>query len=102
MCMTTNKFHAAWSPFYGQFGVQKWPFSACFQDHRLESSRQLPVCQVGVFNEDRSSSTLIGLSMIANGDFNEASPTPWCHAVVHFEVKMSRFSVAFLDNRPEF
>ena len=23
--------------------------------------------------------------------FKEACTTPWCHAVVHFEVKMSRF-----------
>ena len=27
--------------------------------------------------------------------FNEASLTPWCHAVIHFEVKMSRFSATF-------
>ena len=27
--------------------------------------------------------------------FNKACTTPWCHAVVHFEVKMSRFPAAF-------
>ena len=27
--------------------------------------------------------------------FNKASTAPWCRAVVHFEVKMSRFPTAF-------
>ena len=31
----------------------------------------------------------IGLSKDGKWVFNKA--TPWCHAVVHFEVKMSRF-----------
>ena len=31
--------------------------------------------------------------------FNKACTTPWCHAVVHFEVKMSRFPAVFQDNR---
>ena len=30
---------------------------------------------------------------------NKACTTPWCHAVVHFEVKMSRFRAVFEDNR---
>ena len=29
--------------------------------------------------------------------FNKACTTPWCHAVVHFDVKMSRFPAAFHD-----
>ena len=30
---------------------------------------------------------------------NKACTTPWCHAVVQFQVKMSRFPAAFQDNR---
>ena len=30
---------------------------------------------------------------------NKACTTPWCHAVVRFEVKMSRFPAVFQDNR---
>ena len=37
----------------------------------------------------------MGLSNDCKWVFNEASLTPWCHAVVHFEVKMSRFSTKF-------
>ena len=33
----------------------------------------------------------IGLSKDGKLVFNNACTTPWCHAVVHFEVKMSRF-----------
>ena len=49
----------------------------------------------GVSTEGRSSSTMVGPSNDSKWVFNEASPTPWCHAVVHFEVKMSRFSNLF-------
>ena len=49
------------------------------------------MCQVGVFNEGRSSSIAIGLSKECKSVFNKACTMPWCHAVVHFEVKMSRF-----------
>ena len=31
---------------------------------------------------------------------NKACTTPWCHAVVHFEVKTSRFVAVFQDDRP--
>ena len=31
--------------------------------------------------------------------FNEASPTPWCHVVVHFEVKMNHFDQVQEDHR---
>ena len=48
------------------------------------------MCQVGVSNEG-CSSMAIGLSNDCKWVFNEASLTPWCHAVVHFEVKMSHF-----------
>ena len=41
----------------------------------------------------------IGLSNDGTWVFNKACTTPWCHAVVHFEVKMSRFPTAFQDNR---
>ena len=33
----------------------------------------------------------IGLSKDGKWVFNKACTMPWCHAVVHFEVKMSRF-----------
>ena len=33
----------------------------------------------------------IGLSNDGKWVFNKACTTPWCHAVVHSEVKMSRF-----------
>ena len=33
----------------------------------------------------------IGLLKDGKWVFNKACTTPWCHAVVHFEVKMSRF-----------
>ena len=49
------------------------------------------MCQVGVCNEGRSSSMPIGLSKECKWSFNKACTMPWCHTVVHFEVKMSRF-----------
>ena len=42
----------------------------------------------------------IGLSKDGEWVFNKACTTPWCHAVVRFEVKMSRFVAVFQDNRP--
>ena len=41
----------------------------------------------------------IGLSKHGEWVFNKACTTLWCHAVVHFEVQMSRFAAVFLDNR---
>ena len=49
------------------------------------------MCQVGVFNEGRSSSKTIGLSNGCKSVFNDTCAMPWCHAVVDFQVKMSRF-----------
>ena len=89
------------SPFYGQFSVQKWPFLGCFQDDRPENSRRSPVCQVGVCNEGRCSSMAIGLSKDGKWVFNTACTMPWCHTVVHFEMKMSCFSAVFRDDRPD-
>ena len=43
----------------------------------------------------------IGLSKNGKWVFNKACTTPWCHAVVHFEVKMSRFPAVFQDHRPD-
>ena len=40
----------------------------------------------------------IGLSKDGKWVFNKACTTPWCHAVVHFEVKMSRLPAVFQDN----
>ena len=41
----------------------------------------------------------VGLSKDGTWVFNKACTAPWCHAVVHFEVKMSRFPIVFYDNR---
>ena len=49
------------------------------------------MCQVGVDNEGRCSSMAIGLSKNGTWEFNKVCTMPWCHTVVHFEVKMSRF-----------
>ena len=56
------------------------------------------MCQVGVSNV---SSTVIGLSNNCKWVSKEASPTAWCHAVVHFEVKMSCYSAFCSDRCPE-
>ena len=79
------------SPFYGPISVSKWPFWGCFHDDRPENSGRSPVCRVGVSDEGRCSSIAIGLSNDGKWVFNEACTMPWCHTVVHFEVKMSRF-----------
>ena len=49
------------------------------------------MCQVGVCNEGRSSSMAIGLSNDGEWMLNKACTMRWCHTVVRFEVKMSRF-----------
>ena len=49
------------------------------------------MCQVGVCNEGRCSFMAIGLSNDGKWVFNTACTMPWCHRVVHFEMKMSRF-----------
>ena len=49
------------------------------------------MCQVGVCNEGRCSSMAIGLSNDGKRVFNKACTMKWCQAVVHFDVKMSRF-----------
>ena len=50
---------------------------------------------VPVSNEGRCSFMAIGLSKECKWVFNMACAMPWCHTVVHFEVKMSRSSAAF-------
>ena len=49
------------------------------------------MCQVGVCNEGRCSSMAIGLSNDGKWVFNKTCTMHWCHTVVHFELKMSRF-----------
>ena len=44
-----------------------------------------------VFSMRARSFMAIGLSKDGKWVFNKACTTPWCHAVVHFEVKTSRF-----------
>ena len=43
----------------------------------------------------------IGLSNDGKWVFNAACTMPWCHTVVHFEVKMRRFLAVFQEDRPE-
>ena len=89
------------SPFYARFSVQKWPFMGCIRDDRPKNSGRAPVCQVRVCNEGHCSSTAIALSKDGKWVFNKACTMPWCHTVVHFEVKMSRLSAVFPHNRPD-
>ena len=49
------------------------------------------MCRVGVCNEGRCSFMAIGPSNEGKRVFNKAYTMPWCHAVAHFGVKMSRF-----------
>ena len=57
--------------------------------------------QVGVLNEGRCSSTANGPSKRCKRVFNKECAMPWCHTVVNFEVKMSRFQAVCPDNRPD-
>ena len=79
------------SLFYRRFSVQKRPFLSCFQDDRPENSGRSPPCYVGVCNEGRGTCMAIGQSTDGKWVFNEACIMPWCHTVVHFEVKVSCF-----------
>ena len=82
------------SLFYGRFSVQKWPLLGCFgcfQDDRPESSGRWTLRQAGVSDEGRCSFMAIGLSNDGKWVSNKACTTLWCHAVVHFESKTSRF-----------
>ena len=74
-------------------------FSAVFRTIFLKVQDGSPLRQAGVSHEGRCSFMAIGLSKDGEWVFNKACTTPWCHAVVHFEVKMSRFPAAFQDNR---
>ena len=58
------------------------------------------MCRVGVSNEGRCSFATNRLSNDGKWVFNKACAMPWCHTVVHFEVKMSRFGDMFHDNQP--
>ena len=53
------------------------------------------MCQIGVCNEGRCSSIAIGLSKECKSMFNKRCTIPWCHTVVHLEVKMNRFFAVF-------
>ena len=69
------------------------------RDGRPESSRRSPLRQAAISDEGCCSFMSIGLSKDGKWVFNKACTTPWCHAVVHFEVKMRRFLAVFQDNR---
>ena len=66
-------------------------FWAVLRTIDLKFQDGLPVHQVGVSNESRSSSMAIGLSNDCKWVFDRASSKSWCHNVVHFEVKLSCF-----------
>ena len=66
-------------------------FTTCFLGNVLTYLGQSPVCHVSISNEGRSSSILIGLSKDCKWMPHEAALTPWCHAVVHFELKQAIF-----------
>ena len=94
MRITTNKFRCISSRLARpmlDLVSKKRPFLGCFRDDRPENSGRSPVCQVGVCNEGRCSSIAIGVSKDRNLVFNKARTMPWCHTVVHFEVKISCF-----------
>ena len=55
--------------------------------------------QAGVSDQGRWSFMAIGLSKYGKWVFNKACTTLWCHAVVHFEVKMSCFPAVFQEKR---
>ena len=105
MRITTNKCRAVSSRLAGSTAdlVSKngccWADFGCFQEDRPESSGRSPLHQAGVSDEGRCSFMASGLSKDGKWVFNEPCTTPWCHAVVHFEVKMSRFRAMFQDNR---
>ena len=95
--ITTNRFRAVSSRLARSTAdlVSKngpfWAAISCFQDDRPESSGRSPLRQAGASHEGRCSFLAIGLSKDGKWVFNKACTTPWCHAVVYFEVKMSRF-----------
>ena len=97
MRITTNKFRCVLSRLARSTAdlVSKngrfWAVFGYFQDDRPERSGRSPLRQAGVSDEGPSSFMAIGLSNDGKWVFNKACTTPWCHAVVHFEVKMSRF-----------
>ena len=95
--ITTNKFHCISSTLARSTAdlVSKngrfWAVFDCFQDNRPESSGRSPLRQAGVFDEGCCSFMAIGLSKDGEWVFNKACTMPWCHAVVHFEVKLRGF-----------
>ena len=103
--ITTNKFRCVSSRLAvstahlvsknGRF----WAVFGRFQDDRPESSGRSPLRQAGVSDEGRCSFMTIGVLKDGKWVFNKACTAPWCHAVVHFEVKMSPFPPAFQDHR---
>ena len=76
-----------------------WAILGCFHDDRPQSSGRSPLRQAGVSDEFRCFFMAIGVLKDGKWVSNKACTTPWCHAVVHFEVKMSRFPAAFQDHR---
>ena len=59
------------------------------------------VCRIGVSYEGPYSSITFGLSNDGKWVFNKACSMPCCHAVVHFELKTSRFLAMFQEDGPD-
>ena len=103
--ITTNKFRCVSSRLAGSTAnlLSKngrfWAVLGCFQGDHPKSSERSPLRQAGVSDEGRCSFMAIGVLKDGKWVFNKACTTPWCHAVDHFEVKMSCFPAAFQDHR---
>ena len=63
-------------PLYGQFGVQKGPILACFQDDQDRRLARLPVCPFPVFNEGPRSVIAVWLSNDGKTVFSKACNAP--------------------------
>ena len=79
------------------------PLLAPLYGHFRTSEPQQEILMIGISrsswnicNEGCSSSTAIGPFNDCKWVFNEVSLTLWCHAVVHLEVTMGRFTTCFI------
>ena len=85
MRITTNRVHAISSRLArstADFVSKNGRFGAVFRTIVLKTQDDRRKCAF---------SMAIGLSKGCKRVFNKACAMPWCHTVVHFEVKMSHF-----------
>ena len=74
------------------------PFSVVFRTTILKVLDDLRYAKQMFPMRARCSFMAIRLSNDGKWVFNKACTTAWCHALVHFEVKMSRYSAVFQDD----